>query len=248
MATVLLLSPDGFLVSALQQHLGARGHAVVQSHSGAEVRRAFQSVAIEVLVIDVALDLSDLEKLLTSLTLPIIILASAGRRAEALRLASDVGVRSHVVTTLEKPVSLAALEQALPQRAASPSVMGEVAVGPFRLDPSQGQFQCGEASILLTPIESRLVHYLLSRPQEVISVEELLERVWGFHPGTATPEIVRAHIANVRQKLRAVGPFDLCIETLRRRGYRFACALPTTDEVHFSSTFFVPTEDRPRRF
>src|SRR3972149_8863021 len=244
MATLLLVSPDGFLISAVHQHLGARGHAVVQCRSAAEVRRAFQSVAIEVLVIDVTFGLSELEKVLTSLflTLPIILVASPGKRAEALLLASDVGIRSHVVTTLEKPVSLAALEQALPARAASPSVMGEVAVGPFRLDPSEGQFQCGEVSILLTPMESRLVHYLLSRPQEAISVEELLERVWGFHPGTGTPEIVRAHIANVRQKLRAVGPFDLCIETLRRRGYRFACALPTTDGARLMWSF-VGTED-----
>ncbi len=68
----------------------------------------------------------------------------------------------------------------------------------------------------LTPREYQLLEYLLLRPEEVIRRTELLEKVWDlrFDPMS---NVVDVHVANLRRKLRALGP--PLIHTVRGVGY-----------------------------
>jgi hypothetical protein len=43
--------------------------------------------------------------------------------------------------------------------------------------------------------------------------------VWGFEPDTGAPEVVRAHVRNLRCKLQAIGAARDVIVTLPGRGY-----------------------------
>ena len=74
-------------------------------------------------------------------------------------------------------------------------------------------------SLRLTPTEFRLVRYLMERPGEVVSPEELLQQVWGHLPGTGGPELVRAHVSNLRRKLREAGESPSLVRTIPYQGY-----------------------------
>ena len=52
--------------------------------------------------------------------------------------------------------------------------------------------------------------------------EELLVKVWGFHPGTGGAEVLRAHVRNLRRKLRRLHEDAGLLETVPRVGYRLA--------------------------
>ena len=73
-------------------------------------------------------------------------------------------------------------------------------------------------------MEFKLLRCLMQRAGEFISAEELLEQVWGYAAGTGGPEIVRAHVSNVRRKLRDAGEDPLLLRTLPYKGYGFAAS------------------------
>ncbi len=79
----------------------------------------------------------------------------------------------------------------------------------------------GARAVHLTPTEFRLVVYLARCPGQPVAFADLLAHVWQYPEGTASVEVIRAHVRNLRAKLRAAGmPVDL-IRTHRRVGYSF---------------------------
>jgi len=88
-------------------------------------------------------------------------------------------------------------------------------------------------SVQLTRFESLLLEYLMRRAGRPVPIDELLERVWGFEPGTGSPEVVRAHVRNLRNKLQTVGASREMIVNLPGRGYMLDAP---TDVPAFLST------------
>ena len=72
--------------------------------------------------------------------------------------------------------------------------------------------------IVLSPMEYRILEYMMHRPRAVISKRELLEHMydynWAHHSN-----VIEAHVSNLRRKL-GEGANPPTIENLRNRGYR----------------------------
>lgn len=77
----------------------------------------------------------------------------------------------------------------------------------------------GEAH--LTRIESELLSHLMDHPGEVLHPSDLLMDVWDYRDAAGANTLVRAHVSNLRKKLRNAAGTDRLIETVRGRGYRF---------------------------
>jgi DNA-binding response OmpR family regulator len=78
----------------------------------------------------------------------------------------------------------------------------------------------------LTPIECRLLQEFMEKPGLALSTEELLVRVWGFYPGTGGAEVLRAHVRNLRRKLRRLHEGAELLVTVPRVGYRLSVGGP----------------------
>jgi len=59
----------------------------------------------------------------------------------------------------------------------------------------------------------------MERADTPISLDELLENVWGHLPGTGAAEVVRAHVSNLRRKMAVLGESARLLRTLPHRGY-----------------------------
>jgi DNA-binding response OmpR family regulator len=72
----------------------------------------------------------------------------------------------------------------------------------------------GDREVDLSAREFLLTEVFLRHPQQVLTREQLLDRIWGYDcdPGT---NIVNVYIGHLRKKLG-----DRCIETVRGMGYR----------------------------
>lgn len=77
----------------------------------------------------------------------------------------------------------------------------------------------GDRKVLLTPVEFELVFYMMLRAGQVLSTERLLREVWQYPPGTGSPELVRAHIKNLRNKIEPNPKEPVYIRTVGRFGY-----------------------------
>jgi DNA-binding response OmpR family regulator len=71
----------------------------------------------------------------------------------------------------------------------------------------------------LTSTEFRLLHHLMAAPNQAHSVRELLDRVWQYPPGTGDPDLVRAHVRNLRAKLEPDPGNPQYIHTIHGIGY-----------------------------
>lgn len=121
---------------------------------------------------------------------------------------------------LVKPFALAELTariRALFRR----EVRGVTAVlshGPVRLDTARQLAHRGERELRLTRKEFGVLRYLLTKPEAVVSAEELLQHVWDENADPFS-QTVRVTVGTLRRKLTVDGEPQL-LETLVGRGYR----------------------------
>jgi two-component system, OmpR family, KDP operon response regulator KdpE len=90
------------------------------------------------------------------------------------------------------------------------------------LDERTGELSVLGQRILLTPIETRLLDYLLRAAGRPVSAEELLRHVWEQPPGTGDPALVRVCMHNLRGKLQHNPTLPPMLRTIPRLGYKLA--------------------------
>src|ERR1051325_11147198 len=101
--------------------------------------------------------------------------------------------------------------------------------GPFRLDPTQRILFAGGREIALGVKALETLAYLVEHAGRVVSKRELIDRGW---PASHVEENNLAqHISLLRKTLAAVDPKTEYVQTLARRGYRFAAAVETEDDA-----------------
>jgi DNA-binding response OmpR family regulator len=102
--------------------------------------------------------------------------------------------------------------------------------GEITLDLLSRQVQLGNQLIDLSAREFLLIEYFLRHPKQVLTREQILDRVWGYDldPGT---NIVNVYIGYLRKKLG-----EDYIETVRGIGYRLHDPGRKSDVEAFSTT------------
>ncbi|HNW93165.1 MAG TPA: response regulator transcription factor [bacterium] len=90
--------------------------------------------------------------------------------------------------------------------------------GDLTLDPAAHRVTRGGQTLELSALEFRLLHYLLSRPGEVVPRADILEHVWDMNYD-GDSNVVDVYISYLRQKTEAGGRARL-IHTVRGVGYQ----------------------------
>ena len=93
-------------------------------------------------------------------------------------------------------------------------------IGSLCLNLAEQTVTVAGQGIDLSPMEYRILEYLVHRPRTVVSKQELLEHLYDF-TWQRHSNVIEAHVSNLRRKLRGVTDFS-ALETFRGRGYRLA--------------------------
>jgi DNA-binding winged helix-turn-helix (wHTH) protein len=97
--------------------------------------------------------------------------------------------------------------------------------GPFRLDPAESTLLRDGVAIPLTPKAFDTLEVLVEQAGRLVSRDELMRRVW---PGTfVAPGNLAVTIHQLRRALGERADGRPYIETVPRRGYRFAAEVRT---------------------
>jgi len=106
----------------------------------------------------------------------------------------------------------------------------------FRLDTTNHCLWSGEERVRIAPKAFDVLRYLVEKPGQLITQDELLEALW---PDThVNPEILRKYILDIRKLLGDRPNQPLFIETIPKRGYRFVAGV--TDDGAAGSQFLPP--------
>ena len=120
---------------------------------------------------------------------------------------------------IKKPFPIEALGEALRERLGHPRKEG-YPVG-INLDLRTNTLRGPEREVHLTHIEATLLAYLMEHEGETLHPRELLVDVWQYHDAAGASTLVRAHVSNLRRKVRDVLGSAEQIQTIRGKGYRF---------------------------
>ncbi len=98
-----------------------------------------------------------------------------------------------------------------------PNLMGEVIMGPFRMDDRRKEIQYQNKVLELSPTEHELLKFLILNQGLVLSKTTILDKVWGYD-FVGDENIVEVYIRSLREKL--ADKEHRLIRTLRGSGYR----------------------------
>jgi DNA-binding winged helix-turn-helix (wHTH) protein/tetratricopeptide (TPR) repeat protein len=120
-----------------------------------------------------------------------------------------------------------------------------ITFAPFCLDLANECLWHGTREIKLRPKAFALLHYLLCRPGQLVTKEQLLDAIW---PETFVGEaVLKVAVRQIREALGDDSKSPRFIETAHRRGYRFIGQIsetPAPGEVEPSSPPAVFTSER----
>ncbi|HOB45089.1 MAG TPA: two-component system response regulator KdpE [Zoogloea sp.] len=178
----------------------------------------------DLLVLDLGLPDGDgidlIRELRTWSEIPIIVLSA--RTAEAEKVAAlDAGADDYLTKPFGAAELLARIRAHLRRRQrAGTDGPSQVEFGAVKIDLGRRLVEKDGAQLHLTPIEFRLLAYLLANPDCVLTHRQLLKAVWG--PSHAEDShYVRVYMGQLRKKLEADPANPDHIVTEPGIGYRF---------------------------
>ena len=116
------------------------------------------------------------------------------------------------------PKEMIARIKALLRRAAPETSDAPIEVAGLRLEPAAHRVSGNGAELKVGPTEFRLLRFLMSRPDRVMTRQALLDGVWGDHV-FIEERTVDVHVRRLRIALEPTG-HDALVETVRGGGYR----------------------------
>lgn len=217
MSTVLVVDDDAPILRMLQRTLAADGYEVEVAGDGGAALAAVERSVPDVLVLDVAMPgvdgLSVCRRLRgKGLALPILLLTA--RDAVADRVAGlDAGADDYLVKPFAAEELLARV-RALQRRGKEPAEL--LAYGDLVLDVASRRAHRAGRAIELSAREADLLELMLRNPEQVVTRELALARVWS--DSSATPNAVDRYVSYLRRKLGE----PALIQTVRGVGFVLA--------------------------
>lgn len=223
---ILIVDDEAELTSTVGYTFEREGFATRYADNGRRAIEASQAGPLpDLIVLDMMLpDISgtevcrELRRTESTRSIPIIFLTARDNEIDRV-VAFELGADDYVA----KPFSVrelvlrvrALLRRTKSTKSAPPG--GEQNFDRLRVDPEAHQVWVDGMEIVLTALEFRLLHTLLSRRGRVQTRSQLLEDVWGVH-AEVTTRTVDTHVKRLREKLGEAGAY---VETIRGVGYRF---------------------------
>ncbi len=112
------------------------------------------------------------------------------------------------------------------QHAAPPSAEAGplVVIGEYTLDTRTFKVATPRGEVQLTPVQYDLLYHLMSHPGQVFSPTRLLQEVWDYPSDAGSPDLVRVHIKNLRERVERDPRTPTFIRTVAGHGYTVSAA------------------------
>ncbi len=222
---ILLVDDDAFLRRTLALHLEQAGYHVATAGSAEEAFGEVERSLPDVIILDIGLPGMDgfdaLQRLKATHQTPIIFL-TARRRSMDQVMGLQLGAEDYITKPFDIDVLLARVHTVLRRGPAAPLVQPvkpEVHIGGLSINPASHRVQIQQEVIALTPIEFEMLYTLASKPDQVISIDQLMTQIWGAEY-VGQPQVVYVHLRSLRQKIENNPAQPQRIISVRGVGYQ----------------------------
>ena len=223
MKRILFVEDEPAFAVAMIDRLESEGYRVEWTQTGAAAYDMARRQSFDLMVLDVMLPekngfdiCRDLRR--EGVHTPVLMLTARGEvvdRVLGLKLGADDYVQKNC-----EPMELMARIEALLRRSASVvATPGRAEFGDVRVDFRKHEVTRDGKPLTLSPVEFRLLEYLIQRRGDVVTREELLENVWSLQADTLS-RTVDVHIGGLRRKIEADSRYPRFLLTVKGSGYK----------------------------
>jgi DNA-binding response OmpR family regulator len=227
----ILVVDDEVLVAASIERSLRREYQVRVANSGAEALKMARRAKPDLVILDIIMPgmgglevCRELRRDPALKPVPILFLTAKGKVEDRI-----TGLEAGADDYLTKPFDVRELllrVEAILRRSSSQECQetnfDQLTVGQLTLNRRNYQLRVNDKEVLLTPVEFDLMYHLMSHRDEVFSSERLLRELWDFPSDTGSPDLVRAHIRNLRRKVEVDSRSPQYIVNVPRHGYTIA--------------------------
>jgi DNA-binding response OmpR family regulator len=219
MQRILAIDDDPSVTSLLKRGLAYEGYAVDVAGTGAAGLALAREHAPDLVVLDIMMPgMNGLEVLrrlrAADARLPVIMLTAKDAPADQVN-GLEAGADDYVVKPFTFEVLVARVRALLRrQQVEHPPIL---AFADLSLGTGSHAVRRGARDVTLTSLEFKLLQTFLEHPQQVLSKDVLLDRVWGYDFG-GNANVVEVYVKQLRQKLEGQGEPRL-LHTIRGAGY-----------------------------
>lgn len=222
---LLLVEDEKLLRRSLAFNLEQAGYTVTTASNAEDALEIVRRDPPDLVLLDIGLPgmdgLEALRKLKFETQIPVIFL-TARRREFDEALGLELGADDYITKPFDFPVLIARIRAVL-RRVKNPveaATQAPLSVGDIDINPSSFIATLRGEELNLSPREFDLLHALALDPEHVISVDSLINQVWGAEYD-GQPQVVYVHIRWLREKIEDDPKNPRKIVTVRGKGYKF---------------------------
>ncbi|MBU0510689.1 MAG: response regulator transcription factor [Chloroflexi bacterium] len=216
----LIVDDDRVLADVVAFTLRREGFEIIMAYDGKAALQRWAEEQPDIIILDVNMPKMDgftvCRRIREQSEIPILLLTVRAEEDDIVR-GLDLGADDYIVKPFS-PRQLVARSKAILRRTGRTPTPAALQVGDLHFDSNQREVIIGNGyPISLTPLESRLLHYLMANSGQVLAIDTIIDRVWG--PSGGDRDMLRQVVRRLRSKIEPDPANPIYISTVPGLGY-----------------------------
>lgn len=231
MTHILVVDDDEIVARTIERALRRQGFDTTLAKSGVEALKTARRHLPDLVVLDVLMPgmggyqvCQEMRQDPLLEDLPILFLTAKSKDRDVIEGLS-AGADDYLVKPFNPEELILRIQAILRRSQSKPAKLKEksqvLEVGDARLDCRNFQLQLPHGLFSITPVQFDLLYHLMVHAGETFSTHQLLQDVWDYPHDTGSPDLVRVHIKNLRQRIEVNPNAPIYIQTIPGHGYTF---------------------------
>jgi DNA-binding response OmpR family regulator len=223
MDRILVVEDDVAVQKALLRTFESSGFEVTIVSDGATAMTTFAATSPKIVLLDLRLPGKSGQDLCREIrkqsTVPILVLSAASDVVDKVLLL-ELGADDYVTKPFSPRELLARVRVALRRLTQGVEKQEVFNFGEIQVNFGKMELLRAGQPVPLTPQEFKMLRFFLNNKERVVSRNELLNEVWGYH-SYPTTRTVDTHMLRLRQKLEQDPADPVHFRTVHGTGYKF---------------------------
>lgn len=224
MRTICICDDDKNIVEAIELYCLNEGYKTITCYNGQELLNVVETVNIDLLVLDIMMPkvngLEVIKQLRPNYNFPIIFLSAKSQEMDKI-IGLTLGADDYITKPFSSLELMARIKSQLRRASIQFKVKeNQIIIGGIVLDDQSKEVMVDDELVKVTPIEFKILKYLMSHPNQVLSAEQIYLACWN-EEGYDISNTIAVHIRHLREKIE-INPKDpRYLKIVWGLGYKF---------------------------